>query len=713
MKSHFVPHSKKAQDLIKSKKILGIEAPDFWSETAVEIAQSKYLRKDQGEKSIFSLVDRVVKAIAQSGRQQKYFASTQEARIFSEELSYILLTQRAFFNSPVWFNCGIYQKFKIKGEGPLWYFDLKSKKIKETPFGYVYPQCSACFIQKLEDSLTSIYDLLKKEARLFKFGSGSGSNFSVLRSKYEKLASGGTSSGLISFLDVFDRSAGVVKSGGVTRRAAKMVCVDVDHPEILDFIEWKSQEEKKVLALIKQGYSAGFEGEAYRSVSGQNANNSVRVTDAFMKAVDSAEMWELKSRTQKKVIKKIPAREIWQKIIESAWSSADPGLQFDTSIQKWHTCQSTGRIQASNPCSEFMFLDDTACNLASLNLVKFFSPEGDFLIADFIHTARVILIAQDILVDLSGYPSEEIAQNSHDYRPLGLGYANLGASLMRQGMSYGSEAACEWTAFITALMTGVAYGTSADLADQLGSFAGYKKNQKSMHAVLKKHVQSLQNGSQVPTENWQITKKIWQALLKKKNFRNSQVTVLAPTGTIGLVMDCDTMGIEPDYSLLKKKILAGGGELQLFNQSVEPALQKLGYDKNTIKKIMQELKQKGTLIGSSILPLNHQEIFASAGEISPEKHLLMMAAAQPFLSGAISKTVNMPVQSLPEDIGQVYKRAWQLGLKAVSVYRDQSKLSQPLTQLHERRQCPECQHKMEMLGGCNTCPQCGFTLSCG
>lgn len=670
-----------------------IEVPAHWGTLAGEIAEGKYFR--QKEKSIKQLVHRVTHAIATEAARQKYF-SKKDAEIFEKELVALLLEQKGAFNSPVWFNVGLSQQYGIKGNGGHFGYDEKSKKIKPIDDAYKRPQCSACFIQSIEDDLMSIFELAKNEAKLFKYGSGTGTNFSALRGRTELLAGGGTSSGLMSFLEVLDKGAAATKSGGTTRRAAKMVCVDIDHPEIEDFITWKQREEKKVQALVAAGYSSDFEGEAYHTVSGQNSNNSVRIPDRFMKAVHDDQDWALKARTTGKTVKTVSARELWSKVAEAAWSSADPGVQFESTIQKWHTCAKTAPIRASNPCSEYMFLDDSACNLASLNLLHFLDENHEFKTEDFLRAVRTFFTAQEILIDYASYPTQAIAQNSHDYRPLGLGYANLGAFLMVQGIPYDSKQALAWTSTLTALMTGEAYRVSALMAKTKGSFNGYKKNQSVMLKVMNQHAaawkkQSIEwQGKSFP--NKELQKQVglvWKETLtlgKKYGYRNAQATVIAPTGTIGLLMDCDTTGIEPDYALVKTKKMVGGRFTEIVNQSVRRALETLGYSAKDREQIVFYILKEKTIEGCPQLKAEHLPVFDCANKASPkgtrflkpEAHLHIMAAAQPFISGAISKTVNLPQDCSVEAIREVYLQAWKLGLKSVALYRDGSKLSQPL-----------------------------------
>lgn len=703
-----------------------VKTPESWSSLATEIAAAKYFRKSgvpgkKYENSILQMVLRVVSSIEASGLRQKYFKNSKQAKVFGQELTYILLSQRACFNSPVWFNCGLREAYGIRSRSAQWAWNFKTKKVENVGDAYLRPQVSACFIQSIDDNLESIFDLLKTEAKLFKFGSGSGTNFSHLRSKNENLEGGGTSSGLISFLEVFDRGAGSIKSGGTTRRAAKMVCLDVDHPEISEFIDWKVKEEKKAQALSQAGYGSDFESEAYKTVSGQNSNNSVRVSAAFMKAVVEDADWKLLARRSKKTVQTLKAKKLWRQMAHSAWMCADPGLQFDSTIQKWHTCKKSGPIRASNPCSEFMFLDDSACNLASLNLTKFLNEDGSLDLEGFRHTTRVVFLAQEILVDHAGYPTSKIAQNSHDFRPLGIGFAGLGALLMQMGVAYDSDEGRSWGGALSALLTGEAYRVSAEIARTKGAFRGYKLNQKSVLHVLREHARAAKKlPSFLPKELSYGIQKTWSEVLtmaKVSGVRNSQVSVMAPTGTIGLVMDSDTTGIEPEFSLIKHKKLAGGGDLQIFSQSFPLGLRRLGYSPEEIDRIAAHLQVTGTLHGASDLKNEHRKIFDTAMDISPFGHLQMMAAIQPFVSGAISKTVNLPSECQPEDIEKIYFEAWKLGLKSVAVYRDGSKQSQPLTKASPEQQMPtlkcyECGAPTEFAGGCFRCVNCGSVIGC-
>lgn len=708
-----------------------IEAPSNWSQLAVDIAASKYFRGPK-EKSVRQLILRVV----QSFKHLKI----ANAQILADELAHILLHQKAAFNSPVWFNLGLYKAYGMKGQSGHWRFDPQAQKALLVSEFYQYPQTSACFIQSIDDDLMSIFDLVKKEARIFKFGSGTGTNFSPLRSRYEALENGGYSSGLMSFLEVLDKGAGATKSGGTVRRAAKMVCLDIDHPEIEEFIDWKVREEKKARILAQAGYGYGFEDEAYRTVSGQNSNNSVRVSDEFMQALQKNGEWATRLRTTGEVHQKFKAQELWSKLTEAAWECADPGVQFSSTIASWHTCPQSGPIRASNPCSEYMFLDDTACNLASVNLVSFLKEDGAFLIDDFLFVCRALIIAQDQLVGMSSYPTEKIAENSYRFRPLGLGYANLGGFLMRQAIGYGSDEAAEWTAWLTATMQAQALFTSTELAKSFGAFTEFKMNRESMLAVLHRQQQAYEQFefSYLPKAQIEKTKHIWRQALdqgEKFGFRNSQVTAIAPTGTIGLFMDCDTTGIEPDFSLVKFKKMAGGGMVKMNNQSVPLALKRLKYSSGEVQDILKYLEQTSTVEGAPHLRAEHLPVFDCAnrcghrGErvLTWQEHLKIVAAAQPFISGAISKTVNLPQESQVKDVAAIYLKAWELGLKAISIYRDGSKVSQPLSQQSDAKvdmmeeyigsvmgtpSCVECGHKTVLAGTCFKCLNCGHTTSC-
>ena len=644
-----------------------VEIPKSWSQMATNVVVSKYFRGGVGmpdrETSVRQLVGRVVDTITRWGVQDDCFASVEDAETFRAELAYLLVSQNAAFNSPVWFNVGV----------------------EETP------QCSACFINSVEDSMESILDLAKTEGLLFKYGSGTGTNLSPLRSSREKLSSGGEASGPVSFMKGYDAFAGVIKSGGKTRRAAKMVMLNVDHPDIEDFIDCKVNEEKKAWTLIDGGYDGSFAGEAYNSVFFQNSNNSVRVSDAFMQAVTEDSTWTTRAVSDGRMMDTYRARDLMDKISESTHICGDPGLQFDTTINDWHTCPNTDRIHGSNPCSEYMFLNDSACNLASLNLMKFRRPDGELDVEAFRHAIDIILTAQEIIVDNSSYPKPGITVNSRTYRPLGLGYANLGALLMARGLPYDSDEGRDYAAAVTALMTGQAYLASARMAKDFDPFDGYEKNREPMLRVIQKHRSHINgiNPHRVPEDLLQAVNEVWTEAYttgRDYGYRNAQVTVLAPTGTIGFMMDCDTTGIEPDIALIKYKRLVGGGMMKIVNNSVEEALDRLGYTEEQIKAIEAYLSEHETIEGAPGLNDEHLPVFDCAfrpkeGERSIHYmgHIRMMAATQPFLSGAISKTVNMPNEATVEEIGQAYTEAWKMGLKAIAVYRDGSKRTQPLS----------------------------------
>ncbi len=770
----------------------GAEIPKAWSQLATDIVVSKYFRKsglygdkNKSESSVKEVVYRIAHTIREHGEAHGYFAGADEAESFEQELSFLLVNQYGAFNSPVWFNCGLFQRYGVTGSGGQFAYSYERDEVIETNSAYERPQCSACFIQSVEDDLMSIFELAKNEARLFKYGSGTGSNFSALRGKQEKLSGGGTSSGLMSFLEVFDRAAGSTKSGGTTRRAAKMVCLDMDHPEIVDFIEWKQREEKKAHALIAAGYPSDFNGEAYHTISGQNSNNSIRVTDEFMRAVERDGEWSTRGRTNGEVIETHKARMLWEKLSKAAWTCADPGVQYDTTINDWHTCPNSARINASNPCSEYMFVDDSACNLASLNLTKFLVEKSDgtldFDVEGYRHAARMFFIAQEILVGFSSYPTKRIAQNSWDYRPLGLGYANLGTMLMIMGLSYDSDEGRAVAASLTAIMCGHAYRVSAEMAAVQGPFNGYAKNREPFLRVMRKHRDASYSISEkhCPKSLVAAAREDWDKAVELgtvHGYRNAQATVLAPTGTIGLLMDCDTTGVEPDFSLVKYKKLAGGGYFKIVNASVERALDRLGYSaaqvaeiiayvigtntfvgaphcsrqfllgkglteeeirkveaglrgaftlpqafgkhvigadaykrlgvsdeqmkshsfslleffglsKSQIDEATDHIMGRSTIEGAPHLRLEHYSVFDCANRcgkhgkrfLAPMAHVKMMAAVQPFLSGAISKTVNLPNDATVEDVADIYMQGWKLGLKAVALYRDGCKMSQPLS----------------------------------
>ncbi|NEM99101.1 vitamin B12-dependent ribonucleotide reductase [Pontibacter burrus] len=789
-------------------ELTDVEVPVQWSQIATDILAQKYLLKagvpqpdgsTGAERSVKQVVHRLVDCWKQWGSNYGYFATEQDAQVFYDELVYMLLGQYAAPNSPQWFNTGLYSSYGITGKAQgHYYIDPDTGEMKESTSAFERPQPHACFILSVKDDLANkggLMDSLVQEARIFKYGSGVGTNFSNVRGKDEKLSGGGSSSGLMSFLKVNDRAAGAIKSGGTTRRAAKMVCLDLDHPEIQEFINWKKEEEKKVAALIAAGYSSDYEGEAYATVSGQNSNNSIRVPNTFFKALKENGDWLLKARTDGKILKSIPARNLWKQVADAAWACADPGVQFDTTINEWHTSPAEGRINASNPCSEYMFLDDTACNLASLNLMRFFDEKKQqFDVAAFEHACRLWTVVLEISVLMAQFPSEAVAQRSFDYRTIGLGYANLGALLMVQGLPYDSNEARALAAGITSLMTGTAYRTSAEMAATLGAFAKYDINREAMLRVIRNHRYAAYNEADnyeqlsikpvgldqqlCPDYLLKANQQAWDQALaqgEKYGYRNAQATVIAPTGTIGLLMDCDTTGVEPDYALVKYKKLSGGGYFKIINQSIPGALKKLGYSSEEIETIVnyakghatlkgaphinpESLKAKGftnaeieklenavataydvtslfsaftlgeaclerlgyssaqyqkpdfnllqavgysfrqieeandyvcgtmTVEGAPHLKAEHYPVFDCANRcgskgkrfIHADGHIKMMAAVQPFISGAISKTINLPNEVTPDDIARSYELSWELGLKACSIYRDGSKLSQPL-----------------------------------
>jgi ribonucleoside-diphosphate reductase alpha chain len=654
-----------------------VEIPSFWSQQATNIVVSKYFRGQIGtperEHSVKQLIGRVVHTITEWGRKDGYFASENDLLSFSSELKHILVYQKAAFNSPVWFNCGFEKA----------------------------PQCSACFINSVHDTMDSILTLARTEGMLFKFGSGTGSNLSEIRSSREVLAGGGTASGPVSFMKGYDAFAGVIKSGGKTRRAAKMVILNADHPDIVEFINCKVEEEKKAWALIDAGYDGSFTGPAYASVFFQNSNNSVRVTDEFMRAVLDDANWSTKAVTSGQVMDTYKARDLMRLIAEGTYICGDPGMQFDTTVNEWHPCPNTARINASNPCSEYMFLDDSACNLASINLMKFVRPDGEFDVEAYRHACRTLITAQEILVDNSSYPTPAIAKNSHAYRPLGLGYANLGALLMSRGLPYDSDAGRDYAAALTAIMTGEAYAQSSRVArDQGGPFSGYEANREPFLRVMRKHRDSVKgiNQRNVPVELYNAAKQSWDEAVRMGElygYRNAQATVLAPTGTIGFMMDCDTTGVEPDIALVKYKKLVGGGLMKIVNQTVPMALAKLGYTEAQIKAVVDYIDQHETIEGAPELKDEHLAVFdcafkARKGERSIHYlgHIRMMGATQPFISGAISKTVNVPKEATVDEIMEAYIESWRLGAKAVSIYRDGSKRTQPLNTSKDKAQAP-------------------------
>jgi ribonucleoside-diphosphate reductase alpha chain len=667
-----------------------VEVPVDWSQTATNIVASKYFHGKIGsperERSVGQLVHRVVDTITEWGQAGNYFRTAQDAANFRDELAHLMLTQRACFNSPVWFNVGVKE---ARGYG--WYYDEDSDGIRRLEPGITKPQCSACFINAVGDSLESILDLAKTEGMLFKWGSGTGTNLSSLREENGTLSSGGRASGPLSFMKGFDAFAGVIKSGGKTRRAAKMVILDADHPDIEKFIWCKAKEEKKAHTLIDAGYDSTLDGEAYSSIFFQNANNSVRVTDEFMHAVlEDSDYWT-KSRVNGQPVNRYKAKELLKQIAEATHQCGDPGMQFDTTINRWHTSKATARINASNPCSEYMFLDDSACNLASLNVMKFVGPDGQFDVEGFRHAVDTVIVAQEILVDNASYPTERISKNSHDYRPLGLGFANLGALLMSMGMPYDSSDGRDFSAALTAVMCGQAYLTSARVAEATGPFPGYLPNEQSFLEVIRMHRAAVNHldSRRVPAALFEAAQQCWDDAYSKgkvSGYRNAQTTVIAPTGTIGFMMDCDTTGIEPDLALVKYKKLVGGGVIKIVNQTVPQALIKLGYTPEQVDSIVTHIDATGTIEGAPHLKDQHLPVFdcsfrAQNGTrfIHHMGHVKMMAAVQPFISGAISKTINMPEESTAEDIMNAYVESWRLGLKAVAIYRDNSKRVQPLS----------------------------------
>jgi ribonucleoside-diphosphate reductase alpha chain len=642
-----------------------IEVPKSWSQTATNIIASKYFHgkpnTPEREGSVRQLIARVVDSIVRWGDEGGYFANAESKAAFRDELTHLLVEQKMAFNSPVWFNVGVQAK----------------------------PQCSACFINSVQDNMESIMALARTEGMLFKWGSGTGTNFSALRGSHESLSGGGIASGPVSFMKGFDAFAGVIKSGGKTRRAAKMVILNVDHPDIVEFIESKTKEERKAQVLIEQGYNSSIDGEAYSSVFFQNANHSIRVTDEFMEACEEDRDWWTRNVADGKPAGKHRAKDLLKMMAESAWQCGDPGMQYDTTVNRWHTCKATDRIYASNPCSEYMFLDDTACNLASINLLKFLGANGQFDVDGFRHAVDVTITAQEILVDNASYPTERIARNSHDYRPLGIGYANLGALLMSLAMPYDSDGGRDFCGAITALMTGESYAQSARIAERMGPFGGYLRNREAMLGVIRMHRDSLRP---IKPENVQpsllnAAQESWDTALaigERFGYKNSQVSVLAPTGTIGFMMDCDTTGIEPDLALVKHKRLVGGGVIKIVNNTVPQALLKLHYSPEDVAKIVDYIDANGKIEDAPGFKPEHLPVFdcslalPGGRSIAWRGHLRMMAAAQPFLSGAISKTINMPEESTVDDIMQAYTESWKYGLKAVAIYRDNSKRSQPL-----------------------------------
>ena len=699
------------------------EIPASWSPLATNVVVSKYFYGEpntpERETSVKQVIHRVARTIADWGIADGYFASREDGENFYRDLAWMCLHQYGSFNSPVWFNVGLFQQYGVKGCKGNYHFNPATQQIERPATSYELPQASACFIQSVDDNMEDIMRLATSEAMLFKFGSGTGTDLSTIRSAKEKLSGGGTPSGPLSFMRVYDQIAAVVKSGGKTRRAAKMQSLKDWHPDILDFIQCKNKEEKKARTLINSGeYDANFNGEAYSSIMFQNANLSVRLSDEFMRAVDEGKKW--KTRWVTDATKSGPeyeAKYVLRQMAEGAWACGDPGVQYDTTINKWHTCPNSGRINASNPCSEYMFLDDTACNLSSLNLRKFQRPEGNFDVDRFRAAASVFITAQEILVDHASYPTPDIAKNSHLYRPLGLGYANLGSLLMSMGIPYDSDAGRGIAGSLTALLTGQGYLTSSRIASYLGPFAGYKENAEPMLRVMRMHRDAVDRiDSTCPDYLRAAAGKVWDECVdsgRQHGYRNAQATVLAPTGTIAFMMDCDTTGIEPDIALVKYKQLAGGGMMKIANRTVPVALKTLGYDSAEVERLVKYIEEHETIENCPDLKSEHVAVFDCAFKaangtrtIHWKAHVKMMAAAQPFLSGAISKTVNMPKESTVDDIEQAYFEGWRLGLKALAIYRDGSKQSQPLSTTKEgdrkkgadgrpaRRRLPATRHSL-------------------
>jgi ribonucleoside-diphosphate reductase alpha chain len=646
----------------------GIHAPTGWSETSINIAASKYFRVIDGrrETSVDGMIRRVTHWIAQRGLDLGYVDTAEEATRLEESLSFLMVHRMAAFNSPVWFNVGVRQP----------------------------PQCSACFIQSVTDDMDSILGLATSEGRLFKGGSGTGSNLSSLRGSHERLSGGGIASGPVSFMRAFDALAGVIKSGGTTRRAAKMVILNMDHPDILDFIHCKVREEDKALALIREGYSSNFDGtdpdSAYASIAYQNANHSVRIPDSFIDAVVKDGEWKTYNRTDHSVAATYRARELWRKLAYAAWRCGDPGVQYDDVTNDWHTSPMAGRINASNPCSEYLFLDDTACNLSSINLMKFLTDAGTFDVPLFRDAVRTMILAMEIIVDASSYPTPTIAQNSHDYRPLGLGYANLGSLLMHYGLAYDSDAGRSLAASISAILSGEGYRMSAEISRRIGPFPGFDRNRSPMLRVMEKHhaaSEKIPAGDPRMADLVQAAAEVWRETIRAGEmwgYRNAQISVIAPTGTIGLLMGCDTLGLEPELSLVKVKNLVGGGALRMVNHTAEDALRSLGYGKDAVERIKGYIEANGTIEGAPDLKPEHLPVFdcalAPSGgirTIRPMGHLKMLGAVQPFLSGGASKTINLPNEATVEEIEAIYLEAWKLGIKSVALYRDGCKASQP------------------------------------
>ena len=676
------------------------EVPKDWSPLATNVVVSKYFYGEPGtaerETSIRQVIHRVARTITDWGIKDGYFATPADGETFYRELAWLCLHQHGCFNSPVWFNVGLYHQYGVKGSQGNYRWDVETKSIRRPDTPYEYPQGSACFIQSVEDNMEDIMRLARSEAMLFKFGSGTGTDLSTIRSSKEKLSGGGVPSGPLSFMRVYDQIAAVVKSGGKTRRAAKMQSIKDWHPDVMEFIQCKSREEKKARLLIDSGeYESNFNGEAYSSIMFQNANLSVRLSDEFMQAVIDGKKWKTKWVTdQSKFGPEYDARSMLNEMAKGTWYCGDPGVQYDTTINRWHTCSNSGRINASNPCSEYMFLDDTACNLASINLRKFVRDDGKFGIDGFRRACAIFITAQEILVDHASYPTPAIAENSHLFRPLGLGYANLGSLLMSWGIPYDSDNGRGVAGAITALLNGQAFLTSSRIASSMGPFAGYAENEQPMLRVMQMHREATYRIDPCcPDYLREAAQQVWDECLdsgRKYGYRNAQATVLAPTGTIAFMMDCDTTGIEPDIALIKYKQLAGGGMMKIINRTVPNALKSLGYDQPQIDGILDYIEKNDTIEGAPNMRNEDLPVFDCAFKaakgtrsISWKAHIKIMAAAQPFLSGAISKTVNMPADSTVEDIESAYIEGWRLGLKALAIYRDGSKQSQPLNTTKE------------------------------
>jgi ribonucleoside-diphosphate reductase alpha chain len=680
------------------------EIPRGWSLLATNVVASKYfygeINTPERETSVRQLVDRVTRTISDWGREDGYFASPDDADRFYDELTALCLNQCGSFNSPVWFNVGLHHRYGIEGPANNWRWDEETRTVVRAENAYQHPQGAACFIQSVADDMQDIMRLATSEAMLFKFGSGTGTDLSTLRSSKEKLSGGGRPSGPVSFMRVYDAIASVVKSGGKTRRAAKMQTLKIWHPDILDFIECKAKEEKKAQTLIQSGYEANFNGEAYSSVMFQNANLSVRVTDGFLHAVENGDEWTTRAVTTGRPVQTHPARLLMDKIAEGTWLCGDPGLQYEDTIQRWHTCPNTAPINSSNPCSEFMFIDDSACNLASINLMRFRRDDGTFDVARFRAACRIFITAQEILVDHGSYPTDRIALNSHKFRPLGLGYANLGSLIMASGVPYDSDEGRALAGVVTSIMHGQAYLTSAEHAGHVGAFEGFALNREPMLRVMEMHRDSVEAiGPAAPADLLAEARAVWDECLdlgRHHGYRNSQVTVLAPTGTIAFMMDCDTTGVEPDIALVKYKQLAGGGMLKIVNRTVPMALRKLGYDEPTVRGVLDYIDSHDTIEGAPGIFDEHLPVFDCAfappqggRSIHFRGHLRMMSAVQPFLSGAISKTCNVPSDATVADIRDAYLEGWKLGLKALAIYRDGSKGSQPLNTKSEEKLADE------------------------